>query len=114
MVAAEVPEAAAAKTPGRLTKTLLRLLMRRATIIGAERLAEGFRLITLEGAALKGTAWMPGQKIQIAWGSAFVARTYSPIEWDAAAGRTRILGYAHGAGPGSAWVRAVKPGDECD
>lgn len=47
-------------------------------------------------------------------GSAFVARTYTPIEWDDAAGRTRILGYAHGDGPGSSWVRRLEPGNECD
>ncbi len=106
--------AVAARTPGRLGRTLLRLLMRRATIAQVEPLAAGFRLITLEGAALQGAAWTPGQKIQIAMGSAFVARTYTPVEWDAVAGRTRILGYAHGDGPGSAWVRGVAPGDECD
>ncbi len=36
------------------------------------------------------------------------------IEWDTTAGRTRILGYAHGNGPGSAWVCDTRPGDECD
>lgn len=41
-------------------------------------------------------------------GSAFVARTYTPIDWDPVAGRTRIRGYAHGDGPGSAWVRRVE------
>jgi hypothetical protein len=55
-------------------------------------IGDRFRLITLEGLALAGVTWTPGQKIQIAMGSAFVARTYTPIEWDAAAGRTRILG----------------------
>ncbi len=104
----------ATRPQGRLSKTLLRLLMRRAAIAEVEPLAKGFRLITLEGDALKGAAWAPGQKIQIAMGSAFVARTYTPIDWDAAAGRTRILGYAHSDGPGSAWVLGVEPGDECD
>jgi NADPH-dependent ferric siderophore reductase len=114
MAEAQIPNRAAAKPPGGLDRTLLRLLMRRATVVGVERPAEGFRLITLEGRALRGVAWAPGQKIQVAMGSAFVARTYTPIEWDAAAGRTRILGYAHGDGPGSAWVRGVEPGDDCD
>lgn len=107
-------EGGAARAPGRLSKALLRLLMKPATVIASERLAGRFRLITLEGPALQGVAWTPGQKLQIAMGSAFVARTYTPIEWDASAGRTRILGHVHGDGPGSAWIRGVEPGDECD
>ncbi|WP_428686397.1 siderophore-interacting protein [Reyranella sp.] len=92
----------------------MRLFMRHATVTAVETIADRFRLITLEGPALAGIAWTPGQKIQIAMGSAFVARTYTPIEWDPVAGRTRILGYAHGDGPGSAWVRDLEPGDACD
>ena len=109
-----LPDRTAAKAPGRLSKALMRLLMKRATVVASERLSDRFRLITLEGAALKGVAWTPGDKVQIAMGSAFVARTYTPIEWNAAAGRMCILGYAHGDGPGGAWVRTVRPGDECD
>ncbi|MBY0322009.1 MAG: siderophore-interacting protein [Reyranella sp.] len=88
--------------------------MKQATVVAAERLDERFRSITLEGAALAGVAWVPGQKIQLAMGTAFVARTYTPIDWDASAGRARILGFAHGVGPGSAWVRGIAPGDACD
>lgn len=110
----EAREPRGTETPGRLSKALLRLLMKRATVVATESLADGFRLLTLEGAAFKGVAWTPGQKMQVAMGSAFVARTYTPIEWDASAGRFCILAYAHGDGPGSAWTRAVEPGDECD
>lgn len=108
------PERAATKGPGRLSRALVRLFMRHATVAACETIADRFRLITLEGPALAGIAWTPGQKIQIAMGSAFVARTYTPIKWDPVAGRTRILGYAHGDGPGSAWIRGLEPGDECD
>jgi len=104
----------ATKTPGRLGRALVRLFMRQVRVAACETIADRFRLITLEGSALAGVAWTPGQKIQIAMGSAFVARTYTPIEWDPVAGRTRILGYAHGEGPGSAWVRGLEPGAECD
>lgn len=107
-------ERTATKGPGRLSRALVRLFMRHATVAACETIADRFRLITLEGPALAGIAWTPGQKLQIAMGSAFVARTYTPIEWDPIAGRTRILGYAHGDGPGSAWVRGLEPGDECD
>lgn len=99
---------------GRLGKALTRLWMKRATVTANEQLADRFHLITLEGPALAGVAWRPGQKIQIAMGSAFTTRTYTPIEWNPSAGRTCILAYSHGDGPGSAWVRDAVPGGECD
>lgn len=102
------------KAPGRLSQALTRLLMKRAAVVAVEPLGDRFRLVTLEGAALAGVNWIPGQKIQIAMGSAFTARTYTPMDWDSSAGRTRFLGYAHGDGPGSAWLRALKPGAQCD
>lgn len=104
----------AGSAKGRLSSVLRRILMRRATVSGCEPISGCFRLITLEGPALRGVAWVPGQKLQIAMAESFVTRTYTPIEWDALAGQTRLLCYAHASGPGSAWVRDVKPGDECD
>lgn len=114
MLAAGSPERPAVEQAGRFNQALLRLLMRQARIVATERLAERFKLITLEGSALAGIAWIPGQKIQIAMGSAFTARTYTPLEWNTDAGRTCILGFEPGDGPGSAWVRTVEPGDRCD
>lgn len=107
-------ETSAPAAPGRLSRALIRLLMKRATVTANEALADRFRLITLEGPGLVGVAWTPGQKIQIAMGSAFVARTYTPVAWNAVTGRACILGYAHGAGPGSDWLRAAAPGTRCD
>jgi NADPH-dependent ferric siderophore reductase len=103
-----------AKAPSRLSKALLSVFMKRAVVTAIDDVADGFRLVTLEGAALRGVAWVPGQKIQIAMGSAFVARTFTPIDWDATVGRTRILGYGHGEGPGSVWLRDINIGDDCD
>lgn len=116
MLAPDSPErpAPAAGAPGRIDQALRRLLMKPAAIVANEELSDRFRLITIEGPALAGVAWSPGQKLQVAMGSAFMTRTYTPIEWNAVAGRTCILGYAHGDGPGSAWVRDARPGDACD
>jgi NADPH-dependent ferric siderophore reductase len=114
MLAPDSPERPAAKPPGRLSQALRRMLMRPAAVIANERLAGGFRLITLEGPALANVSWTPGQKIQVAMGTGFATRTYTPIEWNEAVGRTCILGFAHGEGPGSAWVRGAAPGDACD
>lgn len=101
------------RQPGRLSRTIIRLLMKRATVVRAGHVGEGFRDITLESPEFRNVTWAPGQKVQIALGSAFVTRTYTPIEWDAAKWQTRIFGFAHGVGPGSDWVRSVQPGDEC-
>ncbi|WP_442678532.1 siderophore-interacting protein [Sphingomonas sp. ASY06-1R] len=88
--------------------------MRRAIVTAIEDVGDCFRHVTLDGPALQGVAWLPGQKVQIAMGSAFVTRTYTPMNWDAAAGRTHLLGYMHGEGPGSGWLRGLATGDECD
>lgn len=99
---------------GRIDHALRRLLMRRARVADVERLPGGFSMVSLEGDGLKGVPWTPGQKIQIAMGSALTTRTYTPLDWDALHGSSRILGFAHGVGPGSAWLESVVPGDICD
>ncbi len=99
--------------PGPVSRALIRMFMKQARIVHAETLTDDVRLLTIESPAFRGVDWVPGQKIQLTMGSAFVARTYTPIEWDGVAGRTRIVSYAHGSGPGSTWVRNVMPGDEC-
>lgn len=101
------------RAPGRLGQVLVRLLMRRARVVSSEALVDRFSLVTLEGPELAGAAWTPGQKIQVAMGSAFVARTYTPMAWEPA-GRASFLGYAHGDGPGADWLRSLVPGVECD
>ncbi|WP_404479018.1 siderophore-interacting protein [Novosphingobium sp. BL-52-GroH] len=115
MTSTRSPEPIASRQPGAFSKALIRLFMKQATVAASEPVGEGFHLITLESPEFVGAAWVPGEKVQIALGSAFTTRTYTPIEWDATAGRTRILAYVHGScGPGSDWVRTARPGDACD
>lgn len=113
MQPAALPERPAT-TPGRLSQALIKLLMRQATVVAVEQLADRLRLITLEGEALRDVAWTPGQKIQVSMGSAFVARTYTPITWNASEGRTCLVAFEPGHGPGSEWVRGLEPGDTCN
>lgn len=103
--------AAAARQPKGLTRVVLGLFTKQATVTEIRALDERFHLLTLQGPALQGVQWEVGQKVQIMLGSAFVARTYTPLEWDAQAGRTRLLVYAHGSSLGSDWVRGLKVGD---
>lgn len=105
----DAPEAA----PGPVSRTLIRLLMKEARITAVERIGRHARVLTLESDAFAGVAWQPGQKLQVAMGSAFVARTYTPMTWDAVAGRTQLLGFSHGGGPGSAWLLGAVAGDTC-
>ena len=97
----------------RLSKALRRLVMREARVAACARLTDRFTLVTLEGTALREVTWSPGSKIQIAMPGPFTTRTYTPIDWDPVAGTTRILGYAHGSAPGSAWLTDLEPGDRC-
>ncbi|HEX7817133.1 siderophore-interacting protein [Dyella sp.] len=99
---------------GRLSRALIRMLMKQASIVAVDDIAADFRLLTLTSPQFMGLSWAPGQKIQVAMGSAFAARTFTPIEWNAVTGQTRILGYVHGEGPGGAWIRDASPGDTCD
>ena len=46
-------------------------------------------------------------------GDGLASRTYTPVEWDAGRGQTRLLTYLHGTGPGSAWCREVATGATC-
>lgn len=101
------------RRPGLLERTFDRLLLRNTRVAAVEQVSERFRLIALEGDALQGAAWAPGHKLQVKVAGPFTARTFTPIGFDAERGRTRILGYAHGAGPGSDWLRRVRAGDAC-
>lgn len=55
--------------PGYVTRTLLRWFMRPARIAAVEALSNHFRLIDLEGEALRGVGWAIGQKLQISMGA---------------------------------------------
>lgn len=98
---------------GPVARMLLQWLMRPASIAAVETLSPHFRSIVLEGDALKGLAWTMGQKIQIAMGSGLSARTYTPMSWDTEKGRTKLLAFAHGDGPGSRWASGLREGDLC-
>ena len=99
--------------PGPVMRTLLRWLMRPARVAAVETLSPHFRLVHLEGEALRNVAWTVGQKVQVSMGSGLSARTYTPMSWDAGSGRTRLLTFAHGDGPGSRWACGLREGDTC-
>jgi NADPH-dependent ferric siderophore reductase len=99
--------------PGRVVRTLLQWLMRPARVAAIETLSPHFRLVHLEGEALRNVAWTAGQKVQVSMGSGLSARTYTPMSWDTDSGRTRIFTFAHGEGPGSRWANGRREDDTC-
>lgn len=107
------PSPEPAPTAGRVTRALLQWIMRPARVAAVETLSPRFRLIDLEGEGLKGVAWLPGQKVQVAIGAGLSSRTYTPMSWDADAGRTRLLAFLHGDGPGSRWAGNLLGGEAC-
>jgi NADPH-dependent ferric siderophore reductase len=98
------------KKPGFVEAQLLKWLTREALVSRIETLSEHFRLIDLEGEALKDHAWAAGQKMQMQLGG-FVSRTFTPILWDNDKGATRFLAYMHGEAPGARWARNLKAND---
>lgn len=98
------------KEPGFLETRFLRWLTRAATVTAIEDLTPHFRLVDLQGEALKDHVWVAGQKMQMQLGG-FVSRTYTPMSWDNDKGHTRFLAYIHGDAPASRWASALKTGD---
>lgn len=102
----------AVRRAGRFEATIQKLFTRAAHIVDIADIGNAFRMITLGGNALRHVAWTPGDKVQVQLGG-WVQRTYTPLDWDPVAGRTRILVYLHAGGPGTQWARMVRKGDEC-
>lgn len=99
-----------AAAPDRVGGLLLRWLGKAASVRRVEPWSDSFRLIELEGTDLQQVAWKPGQRIQVPLAGMRLSRTYTPIDWDAAAGRTRFLAFLHGQAPGTDWARMLAPG----
>jgi ferric-chelate reductase (NADPH) len=100
------------KRAGRFEATVQKLFTRRAHVVDIVDIGSAFRIITLGGDALRHVAWTPGDKLQVQLGG-WVQRTYTPMDWDPVAGRTRILVCLHAGGPGTQWARMVRKGDDC-
>ena len=100
------------KRAGLIESAVLKLFTRGAHVLDIEEVGAAFRLVTLGGEGLREANWTPGDKVQLLLGG-WVQRAYTPIDWDAQAGRTRLLIYLHADGPGTRWARALHKGDAC-
>jgi NADPH-dependent ferric siderophore reductase len=86
-----------------------RLLFRDATVTATETLTPHFRRLVLQGDALRGVSWTPGDKLQV-FLPEVGTRAYTPTRWDASAGETELLVYLHGDTPSAQWARSVAVG----
>ncbi len=100
-----------ARGPKVLAKVVLALFTKQATVTEVKPLGERFTVITLQSPAFRGVRWVAGQKVQIMLGASFVARTYTPMGWDAETGCARLLAYAHGDSPAGQWLATLSAGD---
>lgn len=82
-------------------------------VLTVEQIAEHFRIVTVQGAALEGRNWMPGDRIQITF-AGWQQRAYTPFTWSASEGSTSFLAYVHGNGVGSAWAAELRSGARCN
>jgi ferric-chelate reductase (NADPH) len=97
-----------------LANTTTKMWFRSAEVTAVTAYGQSFRTIELSGDAFKKVTWRVGDKLQLRTNSDNLAtRTYTPCSWDTTGGSTRLLAYAHGTGPGSAWVRGVGVGVDC-
>lgn len=92
-----------------LGSALGRFVFHDAAVAQTRDLSPRLRRIDLEGEALRGRSWEPGDKVQV-FLPAVGTRTFTPLFWDAEKGATAFLVYLHGSGPGSAWGRNVEVG----
>ncbi len=99
---------------GLMPRLLTRLFARSAQIKENRLLAPGLQLITLQGDDLREVRWSPGDKLQVRLGSGMTMRTYTPISWDSESGTTSFLAHTLASGPGSAWARDVRSGQQVD
>lgn len=97
---------------GLFESAMHRLFMRQVHVLDIEDIGSAYRIVTLGGDSLRNLSWTPGDKIQIQLGG-WVQRTYTPMDWDAENGLTRILIYMHADAPGTRWARALCEGDTC-
>lgn len=97
-----------ASAKGLVLDMLGRLVTRSARASAVRDLGHGLRVITLVGPELRDVAWTPGDKVQVLLPTRDV-RTYTPSRWEG--DELELVAFDHGDAPGSAWSRAIAPGD---
>lgn len=99
-----------------ITDRLAKTFLKQAQIVSKTVLAENVFHLTIEGKDLLDLPYNAGEHLRvfIGYGSHLSfrdkIRTYSIWKYDAIKGRIDMAVCAHTQGPGSAWIRAARPG----
>lgn len=97
---------------GLMQRMGLAIAFTRFEIVAVREIAGAFvhLMLRLDG---KGSLdWRPGDKVQIAMGSVWRARTYTPFSVDKEHRTIELLAYTKAGGPGTKWATTAKAGDK--
>jgi NADPH-dependent ferric siderophore reductase len=86
-------------------------------VTAASSLTPSFRRVVLTAPGIEGLRYQPGQDLMLRvplGGERVVNRRYTIRTFDAARKTVTIDVSLHGAGPGTDWISAAKPGDRID
>lgn len=92
-------------------RTFGRYLFDHTTITEVRPIGARFRRLVLTGPAVSTTSFRPGDKVQVFVGDDGM-RTYTPFDWDPAAGTVSLLVFVRDGSAGSRFGREAKVGDE--
>jgi NADPH-dependent ferric siderophore reductase len=99
--------------PAFLANVLEPRFARRAKVTEIVALAPRLRKVRLEGEALRGVAFRPGQEVEFRV-SERAFRHYTPARFDPERGTLDIVFFLHGEGPGTTWVRQLRQGQQAN
>lgn len=95
-----------------LVELVSKPLLRPARVARVDDLTPRVRLVDLAVDGVPPGSWAAGAKVQVRM-SGLTARTYTPVpRADGDGPGFRLVAFAHGDGPGAAWVRGLAVGDE--
>jgi NADPH-dependent ferric siderophore reductase len=96
------------------------LVLRQSRVDRVRDVSPRFRLLSVQGEALRSVEWTPGDKVQLLLPQLDM-RTFTPLSWNRQAGTAEFLLYRNQAldeseateRPGTRFIRTVREGDAC-
>lgn len=99
--------------PSMLDEVFFEIFTQPAVVIGLQRMAASFFVVTIAAEIFKTASLAPRHKLQIAFG-VLSSQAYTPLSWDSADGTLRLLGNTHGDTPAAQWLKNINIGDTCN
>jgi ferric-chelate reductase (NADPH) len=104
-----------AKVTERLADLASGVMLTSAQVSEVDQLSPRFVRVGLRAEAFRTASWRPGTKLQMRPRRGTLGlRTYTPIQWDAEHGATRLIAFTHGDGPAAEWFRAARVDAPCE